>query len=657
MARIVVELDEALVERLVERLAGRAGTSVPEPTSLVQIARELGIEPLSAMLERWGELPSSPFISNRSILSQVKRKHPVFEMSPDESLGLAGFFTIDVGKLSEGQQKEVLEGLKSLKGIVVSAAFEATYRGANSRRRNSDVPIYRRAQKYLNALGVGSPDDDSWFGVGFATLDHGWNLEHEALRYLPPPVLFPTGCESLAYMKTRTHGTAVLGICVGGGKIQGIAKGAAVKALLFATNTQTIAETILGFINAEGLDSLAFGDILLIEIEQDSSPGVAGGLPLEVQPAMLKAIRRAVSEGIVVIEVAGNGTIDATFGRVGWDLDAVAKNPEMAPAWERKDDGASADSGAILVSGCVPPDGRARPKTYAADTHLNFGIRIDCYGWGAGVLAPGDDEPPPVPKLPAANGDYDITYDAGFNGTSAAAAMVTGLALAIQRMAHQELGRPLSPTQLRALLRDSRCGVPVTGIGRPTRVVPHLASIRQVLKRLPRLMIKMFDLDDGKTRLANVTSVSQSPDIFLSARHTGAPQNHQDPIIAGTTAYVYAAVRNLGTSPAVHIRARAYWSNHDDDADAKVTWEELGESAGHTVATGHDPTLLGPIDLTLPSQLSGKKIDILVAARGEFDPQPLIAPTSKARIRFSRSELVPLFQYNVGAGIRTFEIG
>lgn len=649
MARIVVELDE----RLVERLVARAGTGVPDATSLAEIARELGIEPLSAMLNRWGELPSSQLISSRSILSQAKRKHPVFEMSPDQSLGLAGFFTIDVGKLSESEQNQVLQGLKSLKGIVVSATFESTYRGASSRRH---VPVYRRSQTYLNALGVDSPDEDTWFGVGFATLDHGWNLDHESLKHVvvPRPVLFPTGFESQAYGKTQMHGTSVLGICVGGGKIQGIAKGAAVKALLFATNTQSIAETILGFINAEGLDSLAFGDILLIEIEQDSSNGVTGGLPLEVQPAMLKAIRRAVSEGIVVIEVAGNGTTDTLrSGRVGWDLDAVAKNPQMAPAWETKDDGVGADSGAILVSGCVPPTGSTRPETYVADTKLNFGTRVDCYGWGAGVFAPGN-APPTTAKLPADH--YDTSYDPGFNGTSAAAAMVTGLALAVQRMAYQELGHPLSPTQLRALLRDSRCGVPVRVVGKPTRVVPHLGKIRQVLKHLARPMIKMFDRDDGKNRFANVTSDSQSPDIFLSARHTGAPQKHQDPIAAGTTAYVYASVRNLSAFPAEHVRAKAYWSIHNDDADATVTWEELGESGGHTVAARHDSTLLGPIDLTLPSQLSGRKVDIVVAARGEFDPPPLVAPTSTARIRFSRSDLVPLFQYNLGAGIRTFEL-
>jgi Subtilase family len=649
MARIVVELDEGLVERLV----ARARTGVPDHTSLAEIARELGIEPLSAMLERWGKLASSQLMPNRSILSQVNRKHPVFEMSPDESLGLAGFFTIDVGKLSEAEQNQVLEGLKSLKGIVESAAFESKYRGANKQRAGSHGPIYRRAQTYLDALGVRSPDEGEWFGVGFATLDQGWNLDHESLKHIPPPVLFPSGFEAQAYGKTLTHGTSVLGICVGGGKIQGIAKGAAVKALLFATDTQAIAETILGFVNAAGLDSLAFGDILLIEIEQD---GVAGGLPLEVQPAIMKAIRRAVSEGIVVIEVAGNGTNTLGSSRVGWDLDVIAKKPEMAPAWETKDGSASVDSGAILVSGCVPR-GRARPKTYDADPELNFGTRIDCYGWGSGVLAPGDDDPPTAPKLPAANGDYDITYDCGFNGTSAAAAMVTGLALAIQRMAWQELGHPLSPTQLRALLRDPRCGVPVRGVGKPTRVVPHLASIRKVLQHLPRLMIKMFDLDDGgPDRVANVTADSQSPDIFLCARHTGAPQKQHDPITAGTTAYVYVGVRNLRASTAVRIRAGAYWSIHNDDAEARVTWEELAESAGHVAATGHDSTLLGPIDLTLPSHLSGTKVDIVVAARGAFDPHLLIAPTSKARIRYSRSELVPLFQYNVGAAIRTFEL-
>jgi len=59
---------------------------------------------------------------------------------------------------------------------------------------------------------------------------------------------------------------------------------------------------------------------------------------------------------------------------------------------------------------------------------------------------------------------------------------VTGAALLIQRMAHEELGHALSPFQLRHILREPSCGASVQRNGRHVGIVPHLAKVRDLLR-------------------------------------------------------------------------------------------------------------------------------------------------------------------------------
>jgi serine protease len=345
------------------------------------------------------------------------------------------------------------------------------------------TPLYRRDQGYLDAIGVDDiPTSGPWFGLGLAVVDVGWNLDHEALRHIGRPRLFPM---TMMEVPADTHGTAVLGVVVGGAKIQGIAAGATVKALVFPTRGPTsVAEQLLEVIDAKSNNALQYGDILLIEIEQEDGHGVPEGLPLEVQPDVFEVIQLAVSRGIVVIEAAGNGAKQGSV-RVGWDLDEIARDGQHAPAWRQKSgrDGAIPSSGAILVSGCKPFR-QSATEPYEVDPRLNHGSMVGCYGFGSTVLTSGGYFPPPGRDPSPNRDDPNVWYDCGFGMTSAAAAMVAGVALAIQRMAHEELGHPLSPTQLQAVLRDPRGGTSVQRNGRRVGIVPHLPRIRDLLRQL-----------------------------------------------------------------------------------------------------------------------------------------------------------------------------
>jgi hypothetical protein len=344
------------------------------------------------------------------------------------------------------------------------------------------MPLYRPDQRYLDAIGLDDiPNSGNWFGIGLAVVDVGWNLDHEALRHIGRPPLFPM---DMTEVPADTHGTAVLGVVVGGAKIQGIAEGATVKALVFPTRGPTsIAEQLLEFLDDKANNALQCGDILLIEIEQEAGDGAPEGLPLEVQPEVFSAIQLAVSRGIVVIEAAGNGAKQGSV-RVGWDLDEIARDGRHAPAWRQKSggNGVIPRSGAIMVSGCKPfRQGVAEP--YTVDPRLNHGSMVGCYGFGSTVVTSGGNFPPPGRDRAPNRDDPNVWYDCGFGMTSAAAAMVAGAALAIQRMAYEELGHALSPSQLQAVLGNPNGGTSVQRNGRRVGIVPHLPKVRDLLRQ------------------------------------------------------------------------------------------------------------------------------------------------------------------------------
>jgi hypothetical protein len=480
MPRIVVELAKPLVEKLIQEPGplGPDGTRAQDYASLGEVARGLGLQQLARILDASGN-PESKRLIEGTIKSQIERR--------PASRDLVGFFAIEVKDPAVAEK--LLSELESLpREVIASAEFEATYRGAGMVTALTP-PKYRGAQAYLEALGVDKfPNDGDWHGIGFADMEHGWNLDHESLCHLMEPTeppVFPNAFQNMAHNKYAPHGTSVLGICVGGGKgkIQGIADGATLKALLYPAEDLPFARTIYELVDSELLSA---GDILLIELEQNGGQSDTG-LPVEVKRAMFKAIRFAVDQGIVVIAAAGDGH-EPDGRRVGWDLDVVIredadKDRKKAPAWATDSEGETPDSGAVLVSGCVVPADKARPTEYDADVEFNVGTKIDCYGWGSAVLTGGANDPPAGYGVPKTD-DPDFTYDCNFSQTSAAAAMVAGVALVTQRLACHVLNRRLEPGELRKLLRDVRSGTPVKCQGKPTRVVPHLPSIYELLPEL-----------------------------------------------------------------------------------------------------------------------------------------------------------------------------
>jgi hypothetical protein len=182
--------------------------------------------------------------------------------------------------------------------------------------------------------------------------------------------------------------------------------------------------------------NLGAGDVMLLALQVEDSL-----LPVEIKAGVFAAIRAATSKGIIVIEAAGNQ---------GRPLEDALEDPRDAPAWvDRKHNGPKfnglPDSGAIIVGGCIAPTDDDEYDQPIQDDDTRTGPRVDCCAWSRDVLT-SYGEP----------SDYDY-----FNGTSAAASIIAGLALIIQQCAKQRLRRPLTPVEMRALFRDPRCGTEV----------------------------------------------------------------------------------------------------------------------------------------------------------------------------------------------------
>ncbi len=278
-------------------------------------------------------------------------------------------------------------------------------------------------------------------GVTICDIEGAWNLAHEDLpggiKLIGGAMITAPPDEALAW---RNHGTAVLGEMVSTrGNIGCVGVSHEAKAVVHSV-------VIGGVFNPAGAIAAAAaalepGDVILIELH---APGGPDGKYVAMQfwDPIFAAIRVAVAKGVVVVEAAGNG--DENFDR-----------PEYAGTGLQK------DSGAIVVGAGVPPTnyfdaygvwwipyapysriGAPRSRIWFS----NYGRIVDVQGWGWHVttLGYGDAQ---------GGSDENRWYSHRFSGTSSASPIVTGAVACLQGFAKRHVGRPLTPSEVRDILR------------------------------------------------------------------------------------------------------------------------------------------------------------------------------------------------------------
>jgi serine protease len=352
------------------------------------------------------------------------------------------------------------------------------------------TPDFEGSQGYLDSAAEGGIDARfAWtrpggHGSGMRVIDveAGWNLDHEDL---PPPFLalaIGGGLNAPGWINddegkpANSHGTSVLGIMLAkndGRGVTGIATAAAYN-VVSVIRPLALVGTLEGYLGmhhagvADAVNAAAGlaspGDVIVIEQHSPGPPtqtscpcncGQFEYVPMEFFAADFDAIQNATSNGIVVVEAAGNGSVD---------LDS----PVYGDRFNRD----AHDSGAILV-------GASSSTSRAPLCFTNFGSRIDLHGWGEHVMTTGlsgskaDD-------IKVNGDDQNQFYTRGFNGTSSATPIVAGAVLSLQGTLKAGKRDLLTPAEMRKILAET--GTPQdTPV---TRKIGPLPNLRAAIARL-----------------------------------------------------------------------------------------------------------------------------------------------------------------------------
>jgi subtilisin family serine protease len=335
---------------------------------------------------------------------------------------------------------------------------------------------FEPAQGYLcdapdgvGACGAWGRNGAAGKGVTICDIEGAWKLDHEDL----PPGIKLIGGTMIDDLKWRDHGTAVLGEMVStAGNIGCIGIAHEAKAIVHSA-------VIAGVFNAAGAIAAAAaalkpGDVILIELHAPGGPQDKY-VAMQYWDPIFAAIRVAVAKGVVVVEAAGNG--DENFDR-----------PEYAGTGLQK------DSGAIVVGAGVPPTnyfdaydffgmfppysrlGAPRSRIWFS----NYGRIVDlqAWGWHVTTLGYGDAQ---------GGADEKRWYTHRFSGTSSASPIVTGAVASLQGFAKARIRRPLTPSEVRDILRAT---------GTPQADDAPRAPVAQSIGPQPNLAVALTEVEN-----------------------------------------------------------------------------------------------------------------------------------------------------------------
>lgn len=336
------------------------------------------------------------------------------------------------------------------------------------------TPNFEARQGYLDAAPGGVDARYAWTfpggggqGVSIIDCEWGWRFDHEDLNQVQGGVVIGTADAD------TDHGTAVIGALSGDRNtfgITGICPEAMISAAAFSGPT---AATIRA-----AASRLQPGDLLLLEIHRAGPrdgfrrrADQFGYIAIEWWPDDLAAIQFATSQGIIVVEAAGNGAQDLD--------DTLYSTPAKGfpKSWVNPFARTTVDSGAIVVGAGAPPPG-THERSHGADrSRLDFsnhGGVVDAQGWGEEVTSTGYGDL-------QRGGDARFFYTDTFNGTSSASPIVTGVLASLQGARRAAGASAMTPQQARQWLRTS--GTPQTDEpGRPaTQRIGNRPDLRELI--------------------------------------------------------------------------------------------------------------------------------------------------------------------------------
>ncbi|PKK82194.1 MAG: hypothetical protein CVT49_15030 [candidate division Zixibacteria bacterium HGW-Zixibacteria-1] len=308
-------------------------------------------------------------------------------------------------------------------------------------------------------------------GVKIIDIENEWNQSHEDLEKAAGAII------GLGDNPYGDHGTAVLGVMIGGDNgygVTGICSGA---------DVGMVSAYYYGITNAIliAADNLQAGDLMLIEIH---SPGPRydfqvrldqlGYICVEYWQDKFDALQYAWAKGIIVVEAAGNGAEN---------LDDVI--------YEQRFDTTYRNSHAIIAGAGAPPSGN-----FGVDrsrlSFSNYSERVNLQGYGYEVFTTG------YGTYWNAGGDPDQFYTSSFSGTSSASPIVTGSVACLQGYYKNLYGVPFDADYAREILNST--GSPQQGnTSEHIGPRPDLAAAVAALAAPPSLYTSPIYIDTSLT--------------------------------------------------------------------------------------------------------------------------------------------------------------
>lgn len=320
-------------------------------------------------------------------------------------------------------------------------------------------------------------------GVRVRMIEDDWHLDHEDISKLVAanflgPVSSGTSSEAI-------HGIAGASIVCADRNaygMTGVTDEVDIRFLSEVTNGGTVNTILLA-----GANSVP-GDVhLMVLIFLFGQLGADDWVPLEFLQSVFDATLTVTANGALFVTSGGNG---------GRSLDD--------PRFVRRFDRSFRDSGAIFVGATA--GGQMQRAVFS-----NFGSRLDCNGWGDGVVACG------VGALFHPNQDNRQAYTGSYAGTSPAVPAIAGIVAALQGAARAQLGRSLAMPEVLNLLHNHGTPSPDT-IGRR----PDLVAMLQALGAIDGLQTSAPDLPIGGSATVDLSGAPGSAGFLFTSFTPGS---------------------------------------------------------------------------------------------------------------------------------------
>jgi MYXO-CTERM domain-containing protein len=502
--------------------------------------------------ERLQVAPLVGWSATRLAALQVRAEARSGRAQPD----LAGVIVIEP---PAGANAKVLERLGgSLQALdVVEAAWIETIGVSPPREPDPPTPNlidwqdYRRPDPGLDLMAAWNMELTG-AGMRIADVEYGWNHDHEQFVEIslnPEADQIPVMFDDPWW----NHGTAVVGVTSAAFNGFGIT-GAVPDAYVHVYSELTVqggarrTEAVLAAIEASDP-----GDVVMLEIQ---TGGVDGAfVPGEFDPGVWMATRLGSDAGVVLVAAAGNGNVDFD-------------DPGYAEYHER------GDSGAIIVGAGSGTTSRSKLG------FSTYGSRVDVQGWGQNVFTTG------YGNYAIYGDDMNRSYTAQFNGTSSATPLVASACVALQQLAKEELGAPLSPEALRDLLIET--GLPQGGGGHigPLPDVRTAAKAVLTAEQIPPVLTIVQPIDGAVIEQdGDLTSVEVVIDAVDDSRLVEEVQLRIDgqiiEVVDAERPFVFHSVQF----------PRGTW---EIVAQGRDLWGNLGESPPITIWVGVEPPVEEP---------------------------------------------------------------